>query len=257
MVRIGLGLLTIGCIVWAQRPSDADAAALIERSRQKALEYTKSLPDFECTEVVRRSAILWGGGSMPIDKLTILVHYFQHKEDHKLILIDDKPTDRSFDSLQGAIGSGEFGLTMSAIFDPVTKTIFHWEGWKTERKRRVAVYVYKVDSELSRYRLFNGSGFNTHQAVVSYHGVLEIDSETGEVLHFTYVADRLPKDLGLESASNSVDYAFAEVGGQEYLLPARSVSELMGTGVASRNEIDFRDYHKFSADSSIMFSLVK
>jgi hypothetical protein len=257
MVRTCVCILTIGCIVWAQRPTDADATALIERGRQNALEYTKSLPDFECTELVRRSTNLRGGGSIPTDKLTILIRYFQHKEDHKLILIDNKPADRTFEDLQGAIGSGEFGSTMSAVFEPSTQTSFHWESWKTERKRRTAVYVYKVDVERSRYHLFNGSGSHMRQAIVGYHGVLEIDSETGEVRHFTYVADRLPKDLVLQSASTTVDYAFAEVGGQEYLLPARSVVELQGPGGTSRNVIEFREYHKFSADSSIAFGPAK
>jgi hypothetical protein len=33
-------------LAWGQRPSDADSAALIEKSRQKALDYAQSLPDF-------------------------------------------------------------------------------------------------------------------------------------------------------------------------------------------------------------------
>ena len=39
---------------WAQRPSDADAAALIERSRQKAHDYAASLPDFVAAEIIHR-----------------------------------------------------------------------------------------------------------------------------------------------------------------------------------------------------------
>jgi hypothetical protein len=260
MVRICVGLLLLAGMAWAQRPSDADAAALIERGRQRALEYAKSLPDFECTEVVRRYADLdprQRNGLTPTDKLTIRIRYGQKKEDHKLILINDKPAGRTFEDLQGAIGSGEFGSTMSAIFEPSTQTSFHWESWKTERKHRVAVYGYVVDVARSRYRLATGIGADMHQAIVGYHGVVEIDGETGEVLHFTYVADRLPKELSLESASTTVDYAFADVGGQDYLLPARSVAQLRGPGVTARNEMDFREYHKFSADSSIAFGTVK
>jgi len=260
MVRTWAGLLTMVCVAWAQRPSDDDSAALIERSRQKTREYTRSLPDFECTEVVQRYATTdpeKPGVVSPTDKLTIRIRYAQHKEDHTLVLIDDKPTDRTFESLAGATGSGEFGATLSSIFDPATKTAFHRESWRTERKHRVAVYNYVVEQARSRYTLTTGEGTQRRQAVVGYHGVLEIESETGEVLHFTFVADHLPKDIMLLSASTTVDYSWADVGGRDYLLPWRSVAEVRSPTVSARNEMEFREYHKFSADSSIEFGPVK
>ena len=39
---------------WGQRPSDTATAGLIEGSREKALAYARSLPDFVCTEVITR-----------------------------------------------------------------------------------------------------------------------------------------------------------------------------------------------------------
>jgi hypothetical protein len=138
-----LGLCLLAWCSPAQQPSDQDASALIDRVRQKALDYAKSLPDFECTEVVRRYTDVDPRQRFelaPNDQLTIRIRYAQHIEEHRLILVNDKPTDRTFESLQGAIVSGEFGTTMSAIFDPATETSFRWESWKTGRKRRVAVY---------------------------------------------------------------------------------------------------------------------
>lgn len=264
MVRAWVGLLAIGCLAWGQRQSDADAAALIERARQKALAYTKSLPDFECTEVVRRYTYNSAGLTprqriepAPADKLTIRIRYSRNREEHKLILIDDTATDRTFESLQGAIGTGEFGATMSAIFDPATATAFRWESWKTERKRRVAMFGYTVDDAHSRYRFATGVPGDLHEAIVPYHGVLEVDGETGEVLHFSYATVRLPNHFMVQSSTTTVDYGLSDVGGQEYLLPARSVTVLSGPKVSARNEIEFREYHKFTADSSIEFGPVK
>ncbi len=260
MARTCVGLLVFAGMAWAQRPSDVDAAALIEKSRQKALEYAKSLPDFECIEVVHRYAdydpkLLFG--MVPTDKLTIRIRYAQHREEHKLMLIDDHDTERTFESLAGAIGTGEFGATLRAIFDPATQTGFVWAGSKKESKHRFEVYEYSVDEAHSRYHLWNGGIGSDQGAVVGYHGVLEIDAATGEVLHFSYVADDLPTALLIRSASTTVDYALAMVGGRAYLLPARSVTELRSTEGAARNEIQFREYHKFSADSSIVFGPVK
>jgi hypothetical protein len=255
------GLLVWTALAWAQRPPDADAAALIERSRQKALDYAKSLPDFECTEVVRRYTDADPQQErfrpVPIDKLAIKLRYFQHKEEHKLVLIDDQPADRTFESLDGAIGTGEFGATLSAIFDPASQTSFHWESWKNGRKRRTAVYAYIVEPAHSRYLMIVGATGTAREAVVGYHGALEIDSETGEVLHFAYVADHIPKELVLKYASTTVDYDLADIGGRDYLLPVRSEARMGSPGVSVRNEIEFREYRKFSADSSIDYGPAK
>jgi hypothetical protein len=260
MTRASLAVLVLALAAFAQRPSDAEAKALIERVRQKALAYAKSLPDFECTETVRRYGDFGARRMLGLalkDKLSIRVRYSQHKEEHKLILIDDKPTDVAFESLQGSIGTGEFGATLSAIFEPVTATAFHWQSWKTEHKHRIAVYSYLVDAAHSRYRLSNGVGSDIHAAMVAYHGALEIESETGEVLQFSYAADHLPKELNMVSASTTVDYDFADVGGRPYLLPASAETKLEAPAASTRNVIEFRDYHKFNAESSIDFGTVK
>jgi hypothetical protein len=73
------------------------------------------------------------------------------------------------------------------------------------------------------------------------------------VIHFTYQADGIPKELGLDFALTTVDYDFADVGGRDYLLPARSETEMRSPRLSVRNQMQFRDYRKFSADSSITF----
>jgi hypothetical protein len=243
---------------WPQRPSDADAAAAIEQSRQKALAYTRSLPDFVCTEVIRRYVDRRERGEWTLtDRLTVRLSYFQHIEEHKLMLINDQPTNRDFSSLEGATGEGEFGGTLESIFDPQSQAAFRWESWKNVRKHRAAVYSYVVPLEHSRYLLVAGKPGEARQAVVGFHGVLEVDAESGEVLHFTYLADHIPKDLSVSYALTTVDYDFADVGGREYLLPARSETEMRGLNLSVRNQMEFRDYRKFSSDSTITFGPAK
>jgi hypothetical protein len=237
-------------LAWAQRPSDPDAAAIIEKSRQKALDYTRSLPDFVCTEVVRRYV---SDGRVSrwrqIDTLAIKLSYFQHAEEHKLELIDGKPTERKYEELENATSSGEFGAVLREIFDPASEAAFDWESWKNLRKHRTAVYQYAVSAAHSPYVLKS----DNRRAIVGIHGVLEIDSETGEVLHVTYAAYDVPKELGLKSAVSTVDYDFAEVGGRDYLLPVRSEMEMHGPRAWVWNKMEFREYRKFSADSTIKF----
>lgn len=251
-----LGCVSLAC---AQPPSDADAAALVGKARAKALAYSESLPDFVATEVIHRYTGPRGTGfhRPPSDSLTVQLRYFRHKEEHKLLLHDGEPTDAAFEGLAGLVESGEFGSTISAIFKPESQTSFRFEKWITVRKRPAARFAYEVDAAHSRYILSVNIDGQALAAVVSYHGILEIDADTGEVLHLEYGADRIPKDLRLTQSATSVDYALAEIGGLEYLLPSYSATELHGPAEWVKNVIEFRDYRKFSADSSIEFGVPK
>ena len=261
-------------MAWAQRPSEAEATAIFEKARDRALAYARSLPDFVCSEVIHRfsetrapsrgvnrqlasipNAVLhhW----VPSDKLTIRLSYSQHKEEHKLVLLDDKPTDRTYENLSGGTGSGEFGGTLLNIFTPESQTSFKWQSWKTVRRHRAAVFAYTVDAAHSRYMVMNGAEGDTHEAIVAFHGNLEVDRESGEILHFTYVTDQIPKEVNLDLVSTNVDYDFADVGGRTYLLPAHSATEMIGQRFSVLNNADFREYRKFSADSVIDFGTAK
>jgi hypothetical protein len=257
-------------MAWAQRPSETEAAAIFEKARDRALAYARSLPDFICTEVVHRfsetRAIRRQAGSIPTavehrwvpsDKLTIRLSYSQHKEEHKLLLLDDKPSDRTYENLSGGTGTGEFGGTLLNIFTAESQTSFKWQSWKTVRRHRAAVFTYSVDAAHSRYMVLNALGGDNHEAVVSFHGDLEVDRETGEILHFTYVADRIPKAVNLDLVSTTVDYDFADVGGRNYLLPAHSATEIISPRLSVLNDANFREYRKFSADSVIDFGTAK
>jgi hypothetical protein len=269
------GLLVWTSLAWGQRPSEADAAAMIEKSRDRALAYARSLPDFVCTEVVRRfvenkaqnatgpnrTARMMQLAAQrrwtPSDKLTVRLSFFQQKEEHKLVLVNDKPTELKYEGLAGGTGVGEFGGTLQSIFASDGQTAFKWESWKNVRKHRVAVYSYSVEAEHSHYLVVNGVPGDTHQAVVSFHGSLEIDRETGEVFQFTYVADQIPKEVKIDKASTTVDYDFSEVAGRTYLLPTHSATEIFSPSLSVRNDMDFREYRKFSTDSTIDFVVGK
>jgi hypothetical protein len=102
LVHALTGLLLVPALMSAQKPSDSDAAAFIEKSRQKSLEYAHSLPNFVCTEVISRykrdataGAIMQVSGRratttnpvpdwLLLDKLTVNLSYFQQQEAHEL-----------------------------------------------------------------------------------------------------------------------------------------------------------------------------
>ena len=249
-----LGVLLCAGLAWGQRPSDADSAALIEKSRQKALEYAQSLPDFLCSEVIQRFAApavdgVKAGGWTHTDTLTVKVSYSQRTEGHNLELINGKRTDKKFEQLGGETSSGEFGGILHTIFDPASQAAFDWDSAKVVRGRRIAVYQYAISAANSPYYLRN----NSRKGIVGLHGTVEIDAETGDVWRLTFIAYDIPKQLEIQAASSTVEYALASVAGRNYLLPARSEGESHTSEMWTRSKMEFRDYRKFSADSTISF----
>ena len=252
MIRFS-ALLLCAVLAWGQRPSDAEAAALIERSRQKALDYTNSLPDFICSEVIHRYAVASESVWTLTDTLTVKLGYSQQIEMHKLELINGKPTDRDFDDLGGATSSGELGGVLRVIFDPASKTAFDWYSSRAVRNRRAAAYRYAVAAANSPYYVEH----QKRKGIVGLHGTVAVDRETGEVLALSYMAYDIPKKLEVQSLIGSVEYDLANVGSRTYLLPARSEMEMHASELWTRNKMEFRDYRRFSADSSIEFGPVK
>ena len=248
-------LLVSFASVQAQKPSAADTATLIEMTRATTLAYSASLPNFVCTEVISRyrqaaafaapsvkgrtsggSGTLWAPWQS-LDKLAVKLTYFQQQEEHQLMMVDGKPTTLKYDSLSdGAITSGEFGGILKSIFDPTSQTSFLWDRWKTERVRRIAIFAYKVAAVNSDYSLENRVAGSVRRALVGYHGTVEIDSETGRVLHVYHSADGIPRKLEFTAVITTIDYDFAEISGQRYLLPARSKTEIRSTMTAQSTE---------------------
>jgi hypothetical protein len=252
-----IGLLAWSAPAWPQPPPETDAATILETSRKAALEYVRSLPDFVCTEVIERytapNGPPRGADWLLKDTLTVQLGYFEHKDSHKLTLIDGHPTNRTYESVGGAIGWGEFGGMLHSIFDPSSAASFRWERWRNVRRRRAAVYSYVVKQCYSRYLLVSGAPGSPQKAIVGYHGKLEIDPETGAVLGLTYEADNIPIELRWNSAITTVDYDFTDVGGRNYLLPASSETVMQGPGGRMRNHMAFRNYGKFTSDSIVIF----
>ena len=255
-VKGWLCLISVAAIAWGQRPSEADAAAAIERARRQALGYAKSLPDFVCTEIIHRTSrnTVQGRPNIPDDKLTVKVSYSGDKDEHELVAVNDRPATIPFSSLSGTIVVGEFGGILRSIFDPGSQAAFHWEKWRSEGKRRLAVYSYVVTQGNSHYVLAIRVGKSVEEANVAFHGDVQIDSQTDEVVHYTYTAMDIPQKLGILAATTKVDYAMASVNGREYLLPSRSQNDTLSHDVDVENQMEFRDYRKFGSDSSVTFT---
>src|ERR1019366_6546963 len=85
-------LLAAGAPAMAQQ-LEPEQASLLEQVREAALQYSNSLPEFLCTEVVRRTEDVQGTGRWhSLDTLTVKLSYFGHLEDYNLMAINGRRT---------------------------------------------------------------------------------------------------------------------------------------------------------------------
>jgi hypothetical protein len=247
-------LLVFARLLCAQHASEQETAAMLERARTAALTYSASLPDFLCTEVVKRYVDPRGDNRWQrLDTLTVKLSYSDGAEDYKLIQINGKPTTTDFLKTGGPTSTGEFGSLLLSLFHRDMQTEFHWKGWSTIRKQRAAVFTYKVEQEHSRFHVRYGTATDgPGDVVAAYYGELAVAPESGAVLRVTQHAV-LPLNFPIRESSATVEYDYADVAGIRRLLPTHA-EVTMGAGrYKSRNQVEFKDYRKFQTESSITF----
>src|SRR4051812_15222396 len=124
-----IAIVAIACLRAAgQGKLDEEQARIIEGARTAALNYSAELPDFLCTEEIRRQVDPRGDNRWrQVDRLTVRLSYFGHVEDYKLIAVDGKSTVLDYLNVGGALTTGEFGSRLVSIFVPKSKAVFEWK----------------------------------------------------------------------------------------------------------------------------------
>jgi hypothetical protein len=242
-------------------PSSVEQAAIIDDVRQYALNYSKNLPDYICTQVTRRYAAAVPGGryggrrgddpSFQLqDTLTIRLSYFEQKEDYKLILVNNTVVQQDYTKLGGTTSSGDFGSMMRQIFERSTEAHFEWDHWGKLRGRLAYVFAYRVAQGRSQWHI---DYERREDIITAYRGLVYVDQETRQVLRVTLEAVDIPPAFPVHQAETTLDYDYQTLGDQEFLLPLKGEVRLASGDVFTKNDNEFRLYHKYSAESAIKF----
>ena len=231
---------------------------ILASASNHGLNYTHSLPDFICSETVRRYEDFENRGAWKLkDTLDVRLTYFGQHEEYKLVAMNGRPSGRSFRSVGGAISEGEFGSILSALFDRRSRTAFRWDHWTHLRGRAAHVFYFRIAQANSNYKIEFQAPNRPHvEAIVGGHGYLYVDGESGEILRILREAD-MPQGFPVARASTMLDYDFADVAGRRYLLPLRADIRMYSDYVLNRNEVEFSDYRKFSGEANITFDAEK
>ena len=232
-------------------PRPLEEKRIIEEARKYALNYVKRLPDFICTQVTRRYVDPSGLEFWQRDDvITARLTYFEQKEDYKVVLVNNRPTDISYDRLGGSTSTGEFGSMLKEVFDPETEADFRWERWATLRTRRMHVFAYRVLKSRSKWHV---SYERRLDIVPGYNGYVYVDRDSLAVMRITLEAQDIPASFPIQQAGSTLDYDFAEISGQQFILPLRAVVRMRASKFLSKNEVEFRMYRKFGAEATIKF----
>jgi hypothetical protein len=228
-------------------PSDPMLVLAIEANKDFSLD----LPNFICKQRVARSESLSMGLKWKQrDVVEAEVLIADEVESYRNITIDGKPTRAaSMRDIGGTWSTGEYGAILWNLFAPESLAEFVPAGTETIRGRDTARYRYLIRQENSRWRLnINGRTYSP-----AHEGHVWVDTASGRALRIEMSALNFPFGYPLASAKILVEYDDIAVGERQYLLPlsADNTACMSETPSCKRNFIEFRDYRKFTADSSV------
>lgn len=232
------------------RPGLKPADELVERARDAAFDFDQSLPNFLCDQLTNRyrSKTLKPDWKYQ-DRVQVELVYANNREDYRNVRINGKPIKKGSPEDSGTWSSGEFGTILIDVFHPNTHTSFRLRGSSMAAGVDAKVYDYSVLKENSHWQVRFGGTVRP-----AYKGAVWIDPKTARVLRIEMNTRQLPSDYEIDTVETTVDYGWVNISGTRFLLPIKSenLACFRGTFDCVRNEIEFRNYRKFSVESQIL-----
>ncbi len=232
-------------------PSTDELETIIAGARKRALEYSKSLPNFICVEVTNRSVDQAANGKWKHrDSIAELLTYHDNQESRTTLEVNGKRSSLKRTEMNSAwpTSVGEFGALLDLVFAPSSKTRFEWKEDGSLGDGTLHVLSYRVAHENATLDLSESN--NT--IGVGFHGLVYIDSATSGIRRITVEAEGLPRNFSMHAAWMTVDYDYVAISGRDYLLPVRSTVSLQRHHrQIELNEIAFRNYRRFASRAKI------
>ena len=196
------------------------AEPLIERAREAAFEFSEKLPNFICQEFMSRFAQRGREENMPLDVVSAEIIYEDGQESYRNVKINNRPTHKSLEEIDGAWSTGEFASTLLGLFSPNTDAQFRSGGASTISGFSAEVYDFQVRGENSHWMVQAGSQTLTP----AYEGSVWMDPKTARVLRIEIQARNIPSDFPMDTVESAVDYSYVTIGGASFLLPVHAES---------------------------------
>jgi hypothetical protein len=184
--------------------------------------------------------------------VTATVVYEDGHESYRDISIGGHKVNKKMSEIGGSTSTGEFASTLASLFSDYTQAEFRRAQTTSIGQTPAVIYDFKVLLKHSDWRIVVGG----QMLQPAYSGSVWIDSSTGHVRRIEMSANTIPKDFPLDTVEWAVDYDHVSLDAtHNFLLPvhAENLSCQRGSTICTKNAVDFRDYHKYSGESSITF----
>jgi hypothetical protein len=156
------------------------------------------------------------------------------------------------DTLPGLRLQGEFGELLDAIYSERASGDFKFKGKTRIDGAEVYVVEYSVKRGHSAYMLSNMDGSTRVQC--SFHGLVYIDARDFMTRYVSIEAQDIPENAQYRESTLYVKYDFINFEGDQYLLPKKaSVSVRVGKKKLMKDDIQFRDYHRYHSTTRLIF----
>jgi hypothetical protein len=229
----------------------AEQAAALDAIRENALNYTKNLPNYTCTQTTRQTVLREASVRLvtTMDLIEEQLSFSDNKEIRKVTKINGVTASPDGpDQLRGTFLRGEFGNLLDIIFKPENGANIKFERLAKLDGHRVYVFAFRVPQS-SGYLLTESR--STIQ--VPFQGFVYADYETRVVLRIDMKCTDIPRNSEYLNASVTLDYKLANVAGQEFVLPSHYQMHFQMVTSLKMSEAEYTAYRRFSADSTVKF----
>ncbi len=227
---------------------------MLEQARYHALEFVEELPNFIVTQFVTRYVRTPEHKDWQLeDKLEIeLTYRAKEGEKYKVLRLNGRPSEMSYEGLGGSTSTGEFGSMLGSLFAPESKAEFREVRRETFHGRQTVIFDFRVKKANSNSQISDKNSGRTVTA--GYQGSVWIDTETARVLRIEEAHDDIQPGFPVTLSENAVEYDWVTIAGERHLLPV-SAEVIMGRDSDrnySRNVIELRNYRMFDTDVKIL-----
>ena len=221
------------------------------RSKDWAETFTQGLPNYICQQITTRYVEQSrASGWTPLDVVTAKIVYQDGHEDYKEITVGGKRTNKSMIDIGGTTRPVN-SLAIYVVFSSATGRGLNSHSRRRSRARQPPFTISRCPS---RHRIGRSSQGDRRciPSTVARFGWRKppdrYDASNSKPIKFP----RISHSTLIQTA---VDYESIRLGTGMFLLPvhAEGIICQRGTSICSKNEIDFRDYHKYSGESTIVY----
>ena len=154
-------------------------------------------------------------------------------------------------SLGKAWSTGDFKTLSHCVFSELEDSDFSKVRTEHGEVGDLVVYEFSHGSPSTCISVL----FRSQVVYPGYKGLLKVRTQTREATHVELEAADMPPAFPLDRAERSADFGTIGIGGEQYLLPTTAYwfGCFRNSYSCFLNRMDFRDYRRFEAKSTVRF----